>query len=234
LKKAIITSLIIASMALAGCSNVSIVSKETPAPQTADYLLASDSAVITEVDLSKLNDTELRYAYEEIFARHGKIYSDANYEKYFNSKDWYTPDPSFTDSDLTALELENSQFILGYINSKEPAQTPTPEPAPNTGANSIAKYDEEYYYRYYKGDNTYIIPDSSIRKLSARELYGYSSGTLALIRNEIYARNGYVFTKQKYKDYFSTKAWYRPNVNFNESWLTEIEKYNVQLIKSME
>ncbi len=228
MKKILLLITVISMVVLTACSSVSVVNKNKGA---GDYLLNSDTQVVTEVDLSKLNETELRYAYEEIFARHGKVYTDANFEKYFTSKDWYSPNPSFSENDLTDLEIENANFINSYIISNISASAPTYAPAPNV---NTQKYDENYYYQNHYGDNTYIIPDSSSRRLSASELYGYSSNTLALIRNEIYARNGYVFSKQQYRDYFSSKAWYSPNPNFNESWLNSIEKYNIQLIKSME
>ena len=225
MKKVILLFLIIAVLVITGCSSVSIVSKENN--KEGDYLLASDTQIITEVDLSKLNETELKYAYEEIFARYGKIYSDANLKKYFNSKDWYSPNPSFKESDLTNLECENANYINEYILKSKDAK------ASSNSANA-PKYDDNYYYKHHLGDNTYIIPDSSIRRLSAGELYGYSSATLALIRNEIYARNGYIFSKQQYKDYFSSKDWYSPNPYFSENQLNSIEKYNIQLIKSLE
>ena len=212
-------------MLTTGCSNISIVSKEKEIES--DYILASDSQIITEVDLSKLNDTELKYAYEEIFARHGKIYSDANLEKYFNSKNWYTPDPSFDEGLLSALEIENANFINEYMAMNKSSSE-------DNHTYSGVIYDENYYYKNYAGGNGYIIPHSSIRRLTVNELYGYSSDALALIRNEIYARNGYIFSKQEYRNYFSSKLWYTPNPNFNESWLNDIEKYNIQLIRSIE
>lgn len=214
-------------VAMTGCSSISFVNKDKV--EKTGYILESNTQIITEVDLSKLNETELKYAYEEIFARHGKIFSDANLEKYFNSKGWYTPNPSFNEGNLSELEIENANYISNYIISNQ-----TESVSENSYNTNIVRYDENYYYQNYRGDNTYIIPDSSVRKLTVSELYGYSSNTLALIRNEIYARNGYVFTKQKYQDYFSSKQWYSPNPNFSESWLNSVEKYNIQLIKSME
>ncbi len=224
MKKILLLITVIAAVALSGCTGISVVKNDEIAQE--DYLLASDTQVITEVDLSKLNETELEYAYEEIFARHGKVYTDANYEKYFNSKKWYSPNPSFDENDLTDLESENADFIRAYIASKTAEATPQPS--------SETKYDASYYYKYYTGDNTYIIPDSHTRKLTASELRGYSPSTLALIRNEIYARRGYVFSTEKYRDYFSSKMWYTPNPNFKTSMLNSIEQYNIQLIKSLE
>ncbi len=227
MKKVLFALLLFMLIFSCGCTNISVINKQDN-QKTNEYLLKSDSEIVTEVDLSKLNDTELRYALEEIYARHGKVFSDANYEKYFNSKSWYTPDPSFNENSLSALEKENADYIIEYINNHS-EKTSTADTS-----NSLSKYDEDYYYSNYRGDNTYIVPDSSVRRLTVRELSGCSPTMLALIRNEIYARNGYIFQKQKYKDYFSSKAWYSPDPNFNESFLNDIEKYNIQLIKSME
>lgn len=241
MKRFLLLIAVILVVTMAGCSlapNISLEKKEDKNAGQANYLLPSDTQVVTEVDLSKLNETELKYAYEEIFARHGKIYSDTNFEKYFNSKDWYSPNPSFSENDLTSIERENAKYINEYILSHKttnaPAVSDTPVVNPTPSSDNNDRFYEEYYYQHHYGDNTYIIPDSSVRRLSASELYGYTPETLALIRNEIYARNGYVFSKQKYIDYFSSKMWYSPNPNFNESFLNEIEKYNIQLIKSME
>lgn len=226
-------------MMLSACGSVTV-EDNTESPE---YILNSDTQVITEVDLSKLNDTELEYAIEEIYARHGKVFSDEAYNKYFCACDWYTPDPGFKMSDLTELEKENAEFIQKYINglsgsqtSIQPAEKPQTQAENNTAQQPtvIVIHDEGYYYEHYTGDNTYIIPDSNTRKLSKSELSGFNSNTLALIRNEIYARHGYIFQKQKYKDYFGSKQWYTPNENFDVSWLNSVEKYNVELIKSME
>lgn len=81
----------------------------------------------------------------------------------------------------------------------------------------------------------YIIPDSNVRYLSRSELYGYTKEQLAYIRNEIFARHGYVFEKAKYRNYFSAKSWYTPDYSFNYEYdLNSIEKANVDLIKELE
>lgn len=82
----------------------------------------------------------------------------------------------------------------------------------------------------------YIIYDSDIRLLTESELSDYSKEELAYIRNEIFARHGYVFTNEDYKEYFSEKSWYRPDPGFdgNIESLSLIEKDNVNLIKELE
>lgn len=97
-------------------------------------------------------------------------------------------------------------------------------------------YNDYYSYNDMPMSNYYIIPDSNTRCLSASELYGYTSEELSYIRNEIYARHGYVFKKEKYRNYFSSMPWYVPNNNLSSSasYLNSVEKYNVELIKSLE
>ena len=84
--------------------------------------------------------------------------------------------------------------------------------------------------------NEYIIYDSNSRYLTRDELNQYTKSELALIRNEIFARYGYVFNKDEYRNYFNSTSWYIQNPNFSGSIneLNPIEKYNVELIKSLE
>jgi hypothetical protein len=83
-------------------------------------------------------------------------------------------------------------------------------------------------------DSTFIFPDSHISKLDEAAIKSVKPEILPFARNEIYARRGYVFTKDAYKNYFSGKSWYIPNPNFNTNDLSDIEKYNANLIKSYE
>lgn len=102
----------------------------------------------------------------------------------------------------------------------------------------------EYYNQLEKEDaiNTnsddkdYIIADSSTRYLTEADLNDYSKTQLALIRNEIFARNGYIFDTDKYSNYFYGKSWYKPNPEFggNEKELNDVEKANIALIKKVE
>ena len=80
------------------------------------------------------------------------------------------------------------------------------------------------------------MPYSNCSYLSTSELYKYNKSTLALIRNEIYARHGYVFNTNPYKDYFNSKSWYYPDSSFkgNDSELNSYEIENVKTIKYVE
>ena len=53
---------------------------------------------------------------------------------------------------------------------------------------------------------------------------------LDVMRNEIYASYGYKFKKAKWQDYFGNQKWYKPRFDNVEDQMTEIDRYNVDLI----
>ena len=54
------------------------------------------------------------------------------------------------------------------------------------------------------------------------------------MRNEIYARHGYIFKTSEMKAYFSQQVWYQGQYEEVVGQLTSIEQKNVELIKSYE
>jgi hypothetical protein len=50
----------------------------------------------------------------EIYARHGKVFKDKTVQKYFESFDWYKPDPKFNEKSLGQIERKNYAAILAY------------------------------------------------------------------------------------------------------------------------
>ncbi len=80
-----------------------------------EYILyESDVRYLTEQDLVGLSKDQLRYARNEIYARHGRKFKDAELQAYFDSKSWYTgtiePD-GFSESLLNEYEKANTAFI---------------------------------------------------------------------------------------------------------------------------
>ena len=74
----------------------------------------------------------------------------------------------------------------------------------------------------------FIIPDSSYRKVTSKELKSLSSYELAVARNEIYARHGYIFVSNEWKDFFVGRYWYTPTSK--DVTLNSVEEYNVSMI----
>jgi hypothetical protein len=50
----------------------------------------------------------------EIYARHGKVFKEKWLQKYFNSFDWYKPDPQFSEKSLSDIERKNVATIQAY------------------------------------------------------------------------------------------------------------------------
>jgi len=57
---------------------------------------------------------------------------------------------------------------------------------------------------------------------------------LRLARNEIYARHGMVFGVKGLDTYFTEQSWYKPNPDFSDSMLSELEHQNVNTILKYE
>lgn len=108
--------------------------------------------------------------------------------------------------------------------------------------NGNVKNDSSSSNKQYSNDlselkNTdYLFPQSSSEFLTDDDLKNLSKSQLAIARNEIFARHGYVFNMQEYADYFNGKSWYTPNSNYDGSieTLNKYEKANVELIKEYE
>lgn len=83
---------------------------------------------------------------------------------------------------------------------------------------------------YNSSDEYYHITGS--RKLTYDDIRGLSSRELRIMRNEIYARHGYIFQDAMLRDHFMQKPWYAPQTK--NVALSSIEQYNVLFIKSYE
>lgn len=81
--------------------------------------------------------------------------------------------------------------------------------------------------------DAYIYP-SDTTLLTREQLATLSKNDIALIRNEIYARKGHIFTTSKYQSYFAAKTWYTPQKTIYWQDLNSVEKANIKLIKEFE
>jgi YARHG domain len=84
-------------------------------------------------------------------------------------------------------------------------------------------------------------PWTSERPIQSADLEPLSLGELELMRNEIYARHGWIFRRPDLRNYFESQPWYRPksdNAYYSnrqvEAELSPIERRNLQIIISRE
>jgi len=73
----------------------------------------------------------------------------------------------------------------------------------------------------------------SHRVFEKEELIHKTEEELDIIKNEIFASHGYVFTTKRWQEYFETKSWYIPSDKDAVNKLTAIEKKNIELILSI-
>ena len=99
-----------------------------------------------------------------------------------------------------------------------PAMPPTPVTAPPSGNGNW--------------------PWTSQRLVTGYDLQGLSLTDLELMRNEIYARHGWVFNRQDLRRHFESQPWYRPRGTqanrLAEAELSGVERKNVQTIRALE
>ena len=87
---------------------------------------------------------------------------------------------------------------------------------------------EDYYTGEYPFTSMRILSKSEIENMSTRD-------ELKFMRNEIFARYGYMFEPKGRMDrHFSSTEWYKPQYDDVTSFLTDIEIQNVNQIKETE
>ena len=82
---------------------------------------------------------------------------------------------------------------------------------------------------------------TSQRPIRGSDLDPLSVKELELMRNEIYARHGWIFRRADLRNYFDSQPWYRPRIDNAyysnqqvEAELSPIERRNIQIIISRE
>jgi hypothetical protein len=79
------------------------------------------------------------------------------------------------------------------------------------------------------------FPELSTRKVDSAYLIKLKEhNELSMARNEIFARYGYIFKNQELKKHFNSLDWYRPRYANVDSFLTEVEKWNIRKLLEME
>ncbi len=85
-------------------------------------------------------------------------------------------------------------------------------------------------------EDEFVFPDSDTRRLLRSELEGKNEWECKIARNEIFARKGKIFDDPELQAYFESCSWYEgKNSQYEYSeYISEIEAYNVQLIREYE
>jgi len=140
---------------------------------------------------------------------------------------------------VVGLGVTAGLFIGGVLPIDKPKQKQEQEtytPAVEEVEEYTPEVEEVEEYNNDLENDQYFIVDSDSRYLTETELSAYTDEELSFIRNEIFARYGYVFKNDKYANYFSEKSWYTPDSTFqgNEEDFNDYEIKNIEIIKSLE
>lgn len=83
-----------------------------------DYILPSDTRILEASDLEGMTRSDIRYAINEMFARHGWHFNGTgDFFNYFSEKDWYEPDFTLTQDSqaerkFSDLERQNLRTLV--------------------------------------------------------------------------------------------------------------------------
>lgn len=97
--------------------------------------------------------------------------------------------------------------------------------------------DTEAAGLYYSCEENLMMPDMYRRPLNDTDLMGLKKEELRLLRNEVYAVYGRIFTSQDLRTYFEGKGWYRGVTepeNFDDGILGGMMRRNVAFLKEAE
>ena len=81
----------------------------------------SDSELIEQWEAENLSDSDLTYAINEIYARHGYIFKSAELREYYEQLSWYTgeiPASEFSVDCFNQIEQQNWNLLVKERNSR--------------------------------------------------------------------------------------------------------------------
>lgn len=186
---------------------------------SSSYILpGSQDVYLTSADLTYLSADELTLARNEIYARHGYIFSSEELQEYFCCKDWYSPSISGDEFDSDSLS-STEDGNLGLIKIYEDI------------AEGIKPAADNPYMEYH--NDWYIFPDSDSRKLEEYDLIDLTREEMIIARNEIFARHGYSFSDDDLFAYFYYCSWYTPDSapgRLDLISMNSTENYNVNFL----
>ena len=137
-----------------------------------------------------------------------------------------TPEETVTEENTNTVEEPITETSQEFIEESQEGG-PVSEEA-SSEENSVQVNDDNYDLIVL--DKVY---DEVINRANEAYLNNFSSEELAIIRNTLYAKNGYKFKKKIYQEYFGEKSWYNPTTS-SQNILTKNEEKLANIIKRYE
>ncbi len=99
-------------------NNIPVYSVQSASGVSKSEFLIPDSSfrLLTEADVQGLNSDQIKIARNEIYARHGRKFTDDSLNAYFSAKSWYKVNPNYNYKNdtlnITDIENKNAHFLL--------------------------------------------------------------------------------------------------------------------------
>ena len=158
---------------------------------------------ISAADVAKVKAENLQLMRGVVFGKHGRIFKDWEIKTYLQSRDWYKPNPNFTNAALNDTERDN----LDVIRIAEAEHHETVQPGD---------------MRFYQN-----------RLLTRRKLGTHTNAEWTVLAGEIEAIHGKRFDDQPWlQQYFEERYWYKAANNYKPN-LSATEEKNLRLIDTI-
>ena len=143
---------------------------------------------------------------------------------------------------VASLDFGKSKSNTEITQSKQPAYQENLRPEPQSTSSPQTPQQTTTEQQNYQDNlvannhptSSGIYPQASERLLTRNDVLNLSKYQLKIMRNEIFARHGYIFKTPDMKYYFSQQSWYHGQYSDVNSMLSVIEKQNIELIRKHE
>ena len=127
-----------------------------------------------------------------------------------------------------AYSLRVDSFLAAFIGAPNVIWLPRGLTADYGGTATNGHVDllAAYEAKQREKLSTELVTDETLGFLFAEDF--------RVLRNEIYARRGRIFKDVNLQKYFESQAWYKPNPDFKDDMLNEIESKNLAKIREAE
>ncbi|MDO4616722.1 MAG: YARHG domain-containing protein [Lachnospiraceae bacterium] len=132
--------------------------------------------------------------------------------------------------DASVSYRSSNTGTAGSAASRSDTETPPETAVPSSGNSSGS---DPYAGFVFPDSNTVLITTARMRSTLT------DAATCRRAINELYARRGYLFTKQENRDYFNTYSWYKNMAKESDMTVvarrfSNIEKQNVENLQAFE
>jgi hypothetical protein len=221
-----------------------------PAEQTAAQRPLYYERPIAPSELEDRSLRELSLMRNTIFARAGNSFRKKWLRDHFEAQPWYQARGKVDESGLTEYDRQNARKIAEAEVSftREQLDERLAEvQARAAGGKATAEDDIELRLissrlGVWKGSadvprgerSPLEDPTMLDSLLDLKQLDNMSPRDLRLLRNTIYARRGRSFKSPVLTEYFEGMGWYSPDDSYSDARLTEVDKKNIRLVRSVE